>query len=333
MLFSWLVLAIASLASALPSNIHEHASHVLDQGEVTASQNAPACPDWPCYTKGRTWSNDWTTKCRRFPKCKTCDECKLQSPPDSAYVQKDDIPSDIGDEITGYCQVKFGTCPGLEWHLLGDPQKGQMPDPTWVVAHPDQMSWSGLEHPTVTETESQVSCDNSDNSAEFVCTATISVEEGTAMTTSTEVASKVGVEFSVSASIPGALKVGGKTSFEVSTTDTTEKEVSQAVTSELSAEVTVQPHERKCVYVTQKTSTFESTWTLPMSITDRGGKGIRCQYSEPCNDHYFWYTNIDGAIPTEYTMSGTSTANLMSHGTVKVRDGPCTSPNATKVLP
>lgn len=133
------------------------------------------------------------------------DKRKLQStpnPPDAAYVQKASIPSEMSDQIQGYCQTKFCDGPGLEWHMLGDPMDDWLPDPTWVQAHPDKMTWSGLENPTVIESEVQMDCDNTLNSSDMVCTTTLKVERGLTMTTSTEVASKVGVEFSVTASIP-----------------------------------------------------------------------------------------------------------------------------------
>ena len=133
------------------------------------------------------------------------DKRKLQSTPtDAAAVVKTQIPSDMSSKIKDFCNaVVKNSCKGTQWHLKGDPEvKDHAPDQTWVQAHPDQLTWAGLDNPTVSETEIQVDCDNTDNSDEITCHASLSVQTGTTMTTSTTVASKVGVEFSVDASIP-----------------------------------------------------------------------------------------------------------------------------------
>jgi len=253
-------------------------------------------------------------------------------PTDAAYVQKSLIPSDMSSKIQDYCQNTVCNGEGTEWHMLGDPIENFTPDPTWVQAHPDQMTWSGLDNPTATEYEQQVDCDNTGNSEAMTCHATISVEHGTTMTTSTSVASKIGVEFGVEVGIPEVMKVSGKTSFDVTTTDTSSKAVSQSETITISVDVPVAAGERKCFYVSQKVSKFDSTWTLPMSITDGSGRGIRCEYSSPCNDHYYWFSSVRGmsAADTSYTVSGKATAKVMSYGAIKTRDGACNSPSAGK---
>lgn len=126
------------------------------------------------------------------------------------------------------------------------------------------------------------------------------------------------------------LKVGAKTSFEVSTTDTSSKAVSEAQTITIAVDVPVKAGEHKCAYVTQTQSTYDSTWTLPMSLTDEGKNGIRCQYSEPCGGHYYYNVPVSGmsADDTSYTMSGKSTAKVMSYGSVQTRDGACKSSSA-----
>jgi len=254
------------------------------------------------------------------------DKRKLQStPPNAAYVQKANIPSDISSKIQDYCQNSVCDGKETEWHMLGDHMDDNTPGATWVQAHPDQMTWSGLDNPTVTESEQYMVCDNGGNSEPMTCRKTIEVERGITMTTSTSVESKVGVEFSVKVSIPEVMKVGTDTSFEVSTTDTTSKAVSQSETVSIELEVRAGPGEVKCGYVKQTTSSFESTWTLPMSLTDQYGHGIRCQYGSPCDGHYYHFANVDdmSAADTSYTMSGKSTARVMSEANIITRDGAC----------
>lgn len=101
--------------------------------------------------------------------------------------------------------------------------------------------------------------------------------------------------------------------------------MSESETITVTVSVPLQAGERKCAHVTQTQTVFDSTWTLPMSLTDGGGSGLRCQYEDPCSDHYYHYGSLDDMSPddTWYTISGKSKATVVSESTVKTFDGPC----------
>jgi len=263
---------------------------------------------------------------------------KLQStPPNAASVTSSQIPPSIKDDIQSYCQNQVCNGEGLEWKLLGDSGVDiNSPAPSYVQAFPDQISWSGLDRPIITETQVQYECASS-ASGTATCTAELTVTHGTSIEHSTSQTSKVGVSFSVEASIPEVMKMSASTSLSLSTTTTESQTTSDSETTSLEVAVPIEEGQKKCVSVVQKQSTFQSTWTLPMALTNPNGDGIRCDYSSPCLDHYYWFGSFERMSPadTSYTISGKATANVMSYGAVHIRPGACSeaSPPPPPSLP
>jgi hypothetical protein len=124
----------------------------------------------------------------------------------------------------------------------------------------------------------------------------------------------------VEVEIPEVMKVTGQYAFTVESSSTVQQTSTDTSGTSNSISASVPAHSSKCATIGGTSVEYNQNFQVPVCL---GGQ-IRCQYSRPCNGHYYWYVSL-GANDVCSNMKGYATSSTVTEVKSSIDEGVCPS--------
>jgi hypothetical protein len=127
-------------------------------------------------------------------------------------------------------------------------------------------------------------------------------------------------EIDVEVGIPEVMQVTSKSTFTVSSTSTEQQTSTDTSGHSNTVSSSVPAHSSKCASIQGTSVNYKQSFEVPVCLSGR----IRCQYSSPCNGHYYWYVGL-GSDDVCSNMKGYATSSTVTEVTSTIDPGVCPS--------
>lgn len=237
----------------------------------------------------------------------TVGDCDTYASDQDVYnIHKDTAMRDLCVNAIG-CAGNFGA-----WHT-------NMDGYDTCVTH-GTTRWSGGEPTTGTkQLDCQTLTNNGDNDATLGPVTLDGSHSDSVMiglTTTSSFAETIAVEVE----IPEVMKVTGQYAFTVTSSSTVQQTSTDTNGHSNSISVSVPAHSSTCASVKGTSVEYHQNFEVPVCLAGR----IRCQYSSPCNGHYYWYVAL-GSNDVCSNMKGYATSSTVTEVGSTIDEGVCPS--------
>jgi hypothetical protein len=116
------------------------------------------------------------------------------------------------------------------------------------------------------------------------------------------------------------MKVTSQFAFTVTSSSTTQQTSTNINGHSNSVSATVPAHSSKCATIEGTSVQYNQNFEVPVCLSGQ----IRCQYSRPCNGHYYWYVGL-GSNDACSNMKGYATSSTVTEVTSTIDSGVCPS--------
>jgi hypothetical protein len=124
----------------------------------------------------------------------------------------------------------------------------------------------------------------------------------------------------VQVEIPEVMKVTSQFAFTVTSSSTTQQTSTNTNGHSNSVSATVPAHSSKCATIGGTSVEYNQNFEVPVCLRGQ----FRCQYSSPCNGHYYWYVSL-GSNDVCSNMKGYATSSTVTEVTSTIDEGVCPS--------